>query len=70
MVDIFKNDDIGLLAPDAPEAYGGAITQLLSDPARSERLGANARRAAEKRYAWSLYAPQLEAVYDRARAGF
>ncbi|HET8938537.1 MAG TPA: glycosyltransferase family 4 protein [Polyangiales bacterium] len=70
MVDIFQADDIGVLAPDAPEAYGGAITQLLSDPARSQRLGANARRAAEKRYAWSRYAPQLEAVYDRARAGF
>jgi glycosyltransferase involved in cell wall biosynthesis len=70
MVDAFHADDIGLLAPDSPEGYGEAIAQLLADPSRCQRLGANARRAAEKRYAWSLYAPQLEAVYDRARAGF
>jgi glycosyltransferase involved in cell wall biosynthesis len=70
IVDAFRTDDIGLLALDTPEAYGGAIAELLSDLARCQQLGHNARRAAEQRYAWSIYAPTLEAVYDRARAGF
>ncbi|HVZ35020.1 MAG TPA: glycosyltransferase, partial [Polyangiaceae bacterium] len=70
MVDAFRSEEIGLLAPDTPEAYGGAIAELLADPARADRLGRNARRAAERRYAWSVYAPTLEAVYDRALAGF
>ena len=70
MVDAFRADDIGLLAADTPDAYGDAIASLLTDPERCAKLGSNARRAAEQRYAWSQYAPQLEAVYDRARAGF
>lgn len=70
LVDAFRRDEIGLLAEDTPEDYGTAIASLLGDPARSAQLGRNARRAAEERYAWSQYAPQLEAVYDRARAGF
>lgn len=70
LVGTFQRHDIGSLVPDTPEAYGGAITELLADPARAERLGRNARAAAESCYAWSRYAPQLEAIYDRARAGF
>ena len=70
MVEAFRADDIGLLSNDDPHAYGDAITALLRDRSRAERLGGNARRAAEQRYAWSVYAPTLEAVYDRACAGF
>lgn len=70
MEQIFREHEIGALAPDTPEAYGRAIVDLLKDPARAARLGQNARIAAERNYAWSVYAPTLEAVYDRARAGF
>ena len=34
------------------------------------KLGERARQAAEQKHAWALLAPRLEAVYDRARAGF
>lgn len=70
MVEVFQTEDIGLLAPDSADAYGLAMVELLRDRPRTERLGETARRVAEKRLAWSRFAPKLEAVYDRALAGF
>ncbi len=70
LTDIFHADEVGALAGDSPAAYGAALADLLSDRGRCARLGRNARVAAETKYAWRLYAPRLEAVYDRARSGF
>jgi glycosyltransferase involved in cell wall biosynthesis len=70
LVHAFREHELGTLCADTPDAYGAAIAGLLSDPARAAKLGRNAREAAERNYAWSVYAPQLEAIYDRARAGF
>jgi glycosyltransferase involved in cell wall biosynthesis len=70
LADVFRADDVGTLAPDAPEPYGKALAAMLRDPERCAVQGRNARRAAEEKYAWSLLAPRLEAVYDRARSGF
>jgi glycosyltransferase involved in cell wall biosynthesis len=70
LADVFEADDVGVLAGDSPEAYGHALASMLNDPGRSALQGRNARRVAEEKYAWRLLAPQLEAVYDRARAGF
>jgi glycosyltransferase involved in cell wall biosynthesis len=70
LVGAFRANDLGVLAPDSPEGYGAALAELLRDRTRTDRLGKNARAAAEQQYAWSVYAPTLEAVYDRTRAGF
>jgi glycosyltransferase involved in cell wall biosynthesis len=70
LTDVFQADEVGALAGDSPEAYGGALAELLRDRARCARLGSAARKVAESKYAWRLQAPRLEAVYDRARAGF
>jgi glycosyltransferase involved in cell wall biosynthesis len=58
------------MTPDTPEAYGAAMAELLASRERCLRLGRRARQVAEQRYAWRHLAPRLEAVYDRARAGF
>jgi glycosyltransferase involved in cell wall biosynthesis len=60
----------GVLTSDAPEVYGGALAGLLAAPARAEALGRAARKFAEDELAWKFLAPRLEAVYDRAIAGF
>jgi glycosyltransferase involved in cell wall biosynthesis len=70
LVDVFRADDVGTLAPDAPEPYGKALAAMLRDLERCGVQGRNARRVAEEKYAWRHLVPRLEAVYDRARAGF
>lgn len=70
LTDVFEADEVGLLAPDSLEGYGDAMGELLADRPRLTRMGHAARRAAETKWAWRFYAPQLEAVYDRAIAGF
>jgi glycosyltransferase involved in cell wall biosynthesis len=70
LVDVFQRDEVGAMTSDSPERYGDAMAQLLSDRARCETLGRRAREVAEQKYAWKFYAPQVEAVYDRAVAGF
>ncbi|MCC6750457.1 MAG: glycosyltransferase family 4 protein [Deltaproteobacteria bacterium] len=70
MVEIFERDKVGLLAPASPEGYGRAMAELLTDPQRCATLGERARAVAEEKYAWALLTPRLEAIYDRALAGF
>jgi glycosyltransferase involved in cell wall biosynthesis len=70
LVDVFRNDEIGAMTGDSPERYGDAMARLLSDRAHCQSLGKRAREVAEQKYAWKYYAPQVEAVYDRAVAGF
>lgn len=70
MVEIFERDEVGRLADDTPAGYGTAMGELLADRSLCAKLGRRAREVAEQRYAWAHIAPRLEAVYDRARAGF
>lgn len=58
-------EPIGVLAGDAPEEFGRAICELLANPDRAERLGRNARRLAEQKYAWPILAAELERYYER-----
>lgn len=51
---------------DAPQ-LAGRILRLLGDPARLERMGAAARREAQ-RYAWSRTADAVQAVYRQLLA--
>lgn len=66
----FRESELGRLAPDTVDGYADAMAGLLADRALCARLGRSARAAAETRYAWEFFAPQLEAVYDRAIAGY
>jgi glycosyltransferase involved in cell wall biosynthesis len=63
MEHLFAVEQIGCLASDHPEAYAQVVEQLISDPANCEKLGKNAREAAEKRYSWEFLAKRLEQFY-------
>ena len=54
-----------LVAPDDPEALGGALTALVADPAERERLGAGALAAARGPYSWDAAARATLALYAR-----
>lgn len=70
LVEVFRAHSVGMLAGDSLEEYGIAMAALLDDPARSEQLARNRRKAAETVLAWEFLAPKLEAVYDCGLAGF
>lgn len=65
---LFERERIGLLAPPGPGPFAQAVRHLLDDPSLAAELGANARRAAEQRYAWSVLVEQMEAVYEGVRS--
>jgi glycosyltransferase involved in cell wall biosynthesis len=69
LVDVFRADDVGLLAGQTPEEFGAAIAELLSDAPRAAHMGATARRVAEGKYAWKRLAPALLDVYRKAAGG-
>ncbi len=54
-----------LVAPDDPEALGGALAALVADPAERERLGAGALAAARGPYSWDAAARATLALYAR-----
>lgn len=58
-----------LVEPDRPDALRSAIAALLDDPERAARLGANARSAAARDYAWEVATAVLDALYRRASRG-
>jgi glycosyltransferase involved in cell wall biosynthesis len=54
----------GWIVRDAsPDAYAGAILELLADPSERRRLGAAARRTVEDEYGWERVIDQVEATY-------
>ena len=69
LVDVFRADDVGLLAGQTPEEFGAAIAELLSDAPRASHMGATARRVAVDKYAWRRLAPALLDVYRKAAGG-
>lgn len=65
--EIVATGETGLLTPPGDTAgLASAISALLADPARRERMGRLARRRAVDRYGSSQIARRVEAVYDRA----
>jgi hypothetical protein len=51
--------------PTDPEAIAGAIRWLVDNPEEARRMGENGRRAAERRYNWSVERGTLLELYER-----
>lgn len=61
----FQGLDIAMpVTPDDPDAYADAIMGLLTDNARLNAMGQNARKIALEKYTWETQAPKLLAMYD------
>lgn len=63
---LFEKDEVGILAPESPKKFASAIAHLLKNKALRQKLGQNARRVAETKYAWRLIAKNLETIYESA----
>ncbi len=61
--EVLTPDVADAVAPNDPDALADAITALVEDDARRERMGAAARTLAVDRYSWSTIARRLEQVY-------
>lgn len=62
---IVKEEDCGICVdPLNPEEIAEAIKQLLSDPARSRRMGENGRKAVERKYNWENEGETLLKLYS------
>jgi phosphatidylinositol alpha-mannosyltransferase len=55
--------------PNDPEALADAVSALVEDEARRERMGEAARKLAVERYSWSTIASRLEEIYASLVAG-
>ena len=59
----------GLLTePEEPVALARAVTTLLADPERAERLGQAARERAPRLFGWTRLLDEYEALYRRLTA--
>jgi phosphatidylinositol alpha-mannosyltransferase len=61
--EVLSPDVADAVAPNDPDALADAVTALVEDDARRERMGAAARTLAVERYSWSTIARRLEQVY-------
>ena len=66
LVDVFRRDEVGILAGASPEAYGAEMATLLADRDRADRMGRRAREVAEGVYAWRHIAPKVLEIYRDA----
>ncbi len=70
MVHLFKSEDIGLLADPTPKDFADAAMNLMADRNLSQRLGEQARKAAEERYSWEHLTEVLEVSYSNNMENF
>jgi phosphatidylinositol alpha-mannosyltransferase len=57
--------EVGMLVPPGdPAALAGALTELLQDDERRQRLGVAARARALERYSWGRLAARLVRIYE------
>ncbi len=65
MGDLVSKYDMGLLTAWDVNDFAGAIESCLLNPAEADRLGANAREAAETDLRWESHIQELEGFYRR-----
>jgi phosphatidylinositol alpha-mannosyltransferase len=65
--DVMTPETSVAVAPDDAVALAGAVSALLEDEPRREKLGAAARQLAIDRYSWADIARRLVTIYDSAR---
>ncbi len=61
--DVMTDETGVLVPPGAPDALVDAVTGLLDDEPRRERLGVSARRLAQERYSWDDIGRRLAEIY-------
>jgi glycosyltransferase involved in cell wall biosynthesis len=61
---IVATEQVGIAAPDEPEAFAAAIGALLANPDLREQMGHRARHLAETRYSWGAMAGRLATLYE------
>ena len=63
--EIVTREEIGIAAPDDPQAYAQAITGLLANHALAAQMGAKARQLAETCFSWHAMAKETESLYQK-----
>ena len=61
----FAVSDQEMVIADTPAGFAAAVTALLRDPARRERLGQAGYAFAGSKYDWDIIVPKLERVYQQ-----
>ena len=67
IIDLFENNNIGLLASDDPEDFAAKTLELLANQKLSSEIGMRARQTAERQYDWRLLSKKLEACFIEVR---
>jgi glycosyltransferase involved in cell wall biosynthesis len=68
VAELLTHTEDGLIVPAADvDALGSALRWMLDDPDLRKRLGAAARRTAERSLSLSVFARQCESVFERAK---
>ena len=69
IAEVLRECDAGVVVPPQdPTALAEAIELLLLNPGRAERLGRQAREAAEVRFSWTAIAREYERIYNESLA--
>lgn len=64
--EVMENNLTGVLVPFGDiDAYAGAVTDLIRDPARRTALGRSARQRARESFSAAAIVPRYEALYRR-----
>jgi glycosyltransferase involved in cell wall biosynthesis len=63
MIDLFETHDIGRLASEDAKEFAAKTIELIDNKNLADKLGQNARKAAEKHYDWKMLARNLEECF-------
>lgn len=69
MGEIVKGEDVGLLAPEDPDAFANVIQTLMDNAPLREEMGRRARQLAETRFSWRMMAERVDGVYQMLLRG-
>lgn len=65
MVHLFESETIGQLTDPTPQAFANSARELMADQPLCDKIGQQARAAAEQRYSWEHLADVLEQCYQQ-----